>query len=653
MVNWQLINYIKSAEMQGYSSQQLYSYLVQQGYNANEVMEAINYANQPTSPQPQQTEKANKKPIIAIILIFILIIGSASFAFWFFTRPVCGNGEIEKGETPETCCLDAGCLGEQTCEDNICKEPLCEECQYIEAHVCKDYECCDDMSCSATQECKNHKCQDLKCGYCEYPSNHKCLKHECCEDTECNDNEFSTKDICSSNKCIHTTIHECINNDNYCPANCILNTDNDCEDNFYTYKSSNYGYSVRYPYDWNKEENLMLKAVIFKKSNLVNLNIIVQDLSLQPMSLDEFTSASLQQLQFITQNIVEQKKTTLSGSTAEQIIYTTESLTGTNKIMQKWTVIDNKAYILTFSSSIDQFDSNLATINQIIDSFSLIKKENIKPLEKPFLWKIKGQKDSYLYGTIHLTDERVLALPDFVVDAIKSSDTIYTEIILDQNAQLKAQEMSQLTNGQTLDKILPKTLYQRTDQYLKSKGLSITRLNNLKVWSLANTLTTLDSIFADQNKVALDVYISGIAADNRKEVGGLELITEQIEVFESLTTNEQITMLEDTLEYLEEYDKIGGNPSEELLDAYLKGDEELISYLIMESYDENDPISKKFIDLLFTQRNHKMTQSITEKIRENPNKSYFFTVGAGHYPGEDGILNLLREEGFTVERVTS
>jgi hypothetical protein len=112
-------------------------------------------------------------------------------------------------------------------------------------------------------------------------------------------------------------------------------------------------------------------------------------------------------------------------------------------------------------------------------------------------------------------------------------------------------------------------------------------------------------------------------------------------------------MFEDTLEYLEEYDKIGGNPSEELLDAYLKGDEELISYLIMESYDENDQTSKKFIDLLLTQRNYKMTQSITDKIKKNPDKKYFFTIGIGHFPGEKGIINLLRKEGFIVERVIS
>lgn len=46
-----------------------------------------------------------------------------------------------------------------------------------------------------------------------------------------------------------------------------------------------------------------------------------------------------------------------------------------------------------------------------------------------------------------------------------------------------------------------------------------------------------------------------------------------------------------------------------------------------------------------------MTQRISELITNNPDKQYFFTIGAGHFYGDDGLLSLLEEEGFTFTRV--
>jgi len=57
------------------------------------------------------------------------------------TKPICGNRIVEESETMQTCCEDTGCLGEQICTSNKCTEPKCGECQYLEAHICKDYYC--------------------------------------------------------------------------------------------------------------------------------------------------------------------------------------------------------------------------------------------------------------------------------------------------------------------------------------------------------------------------------------------------------------------------------------------------------------------------------------------------------------------------------
>jgi hypothetical protein len=88
MVNQQLINYIKTEEAQGYTPQQLRSYLIQQGYNTQDVDEALNYANvKNIYPQPQsnfkkapiQNSAAKERPV-AITVIAILYFISGGFS---------------------------------------------------------------------------------------------------------------------------------------------------------------------------------------------------------------------------------------------------------------------------------------------------------------------------------------------------------------------------------------------------------------------------------------------------------------------------------------------------------------------------------------------------------------------------------------------
>ncbi len=91
MVNEQLVDYIKNEKSQGYSSQQLYDYLIQQGYNPNDIKEAIDYVE-----KPQTSSSPNKKftfiGVSAIIFIVVVVV-----SFWFLTNPICNN-DLECGD---------------------------------------------------------------------------------------------------------------------------------------------------------------------------------------------------------------------------------------------------------------------------------------------------------------------------------------------------------------------------------------------------------------------------------------------------------------------------------------------------------------------------------------------------------------------------
>lgn len=211
--------------------------------------------------------KISKKAMLLVLISAVLVMFSACDK-----GPVCGNSVIEEGETSDTCCIDVGCVGEQTCVDNKCQEPVCGECQHIheETHICIDYDCCDNSECSDDEECVDHECKGIVCGYCKYVEGHECKKLVCCDDDECDDGDDETIDLCKfpatkSAECTHESVdeceedadcddgddstkdscsvgmpHECRNipitecegGDDFCPEDCNYRNDYDCEEEF-------------------------------------------------------------------------------------------------------------------------------------------------------------------------------------------------------------------------------------------------------------------------------------------------------------------------------------------------------------------------------------------------------------------------------------
>jgi hypothetical protein len=227
MVNPQLIEYVRTQISQGYNQNQLYQFLLLQGYPQNEVMDAINIATQeygdqsqvPQSQMPQTVQvKTNdqlmqaaglatntgiinenikednstenlsnpQKKLIILAGIAIIIIGIIIGAFFLFKDgSVCGNGIVEEGENPKNCCEDTGCKGEQTCEivpkGSYCKDPDCGYCSYMEEYICKKYECCENEMCSFDEICYANVCQKIECGECQNAIDHVCVDIESCD----------------------------------------------------------------------------------------------------------------------------------------------------------------------------------------------------------------------------------------------------------------------------------------------------------------------------------------------------------------------------------------------------------------------------------------------------------------------------------------
>ncbi|HME98495.1 MAG TPA: TraB/GumN family protein, partial [Terriglobia bacterium] len=85
----------------------------------------------------------------------------------------------------------------------------------------------------------------------------------------------------------------------------------------------------------------------------------------------------------------------------------------------------------------------------------------IRATEKPFLWRIEGPVPSYLYGTVHVPDARVLELPEVVRRALSAADVFNAEIPLDGATQLSMMSKIMLPPGQDLRSVVGEDVFAR------------------------------------------------------------------------------------------------------------------------------------------------------------------------------------------------
>ena len=122
----------------------------------------------------------------------------------------------------------------------------------------------------------------------------------------------------------------------------------------------------------------------------------------------------------------------------------------------------------------------------------------------------------------------------------------------------------------------------------------------------------------------------------------------QLSLFDKLGDGYQKRMVQAALEEAGN----GSETIEQMLEAYLLGDAEALATVMEKSQrKESKEFAEKFRELLIVARNKGMTKRILELLKEHPKRSHFFAVGAAHTFGEDGIVDLLREQGVKVEQL--
>jgi uncharacterized protein len=278
------------------------------------------------------------------------------------------------------------------------------------------------------------------------------------------------------------------------------------------------------------------------------------------------------------------------------------------------------------------------------------RKVQYKPLENSLLWEIKGKElatPSYVFGTIHLIPEADYFWSKPMENAFSKSQEVVFE--LDMNEMNDMSKMMALLphlfmkGDTTLSMLLVKSDYDKLAAKMQNMGLPLFLFERMKPFFLTVFLSEDLQPSGEKSMKSYELELTAKANAMRKTVSGLETVAFQASIFDRIPYKKQADMLADLLNNEGDSDMEAADMKTMI--AHYKNQE--IQRLGDAVMADNGEMMGMEEDLLFL-RNEKWIPLMEEKMKQ---KSVFFAVGAGHLPGERGVIHLLRKAGYKVKAV--
>ncbi len=260
-------------------------------------------------------------------------------------------------------------------------------------------------------------------------------------------------------------------------------------------------------------------------------------------------------------------------------------------------------------------------------------------------WALQGPSGStsYLLGTVHSEDPRVLEFTEPFLEKLGSCDRFAMEIVPDLAVMQALMGYMQLPEGETLLALAGPERFAALIEAFSPYGTSRDQLLRMKPWAATISL----SLPPPTTGIFLDFQLSLRAAGNGLPVLGLETLEEQLDFLDSMPDEQQLELLDQALA---DQDRVA-DLHEELVTAYLQGNLQQLAELSEAQMDGLSPETRRyFLHEGVDARNHRMMRAILPLLA---NGCTFIAVGALHLPGENGLLALARAEGFELQRLPS
>ena len=293
--------------------------------------------------------------------------------------------------------------------------------------------------------------------------------------------------------------------------------------------------------------------------------------------------------------------------------------------------------------------------------YKLLNKENESSTMTPLLYEVTKEGSNnkiYLFGSIHVGNSNEMIYPKYVMDAYNKSNYLACEfdLVAYKNNQQKLIEdaMNMLyQDGTTIKDHLNENTYNKLINFLKEKNAYINTYEQFKLYFFVSLISNLT---IQQNKMSeeagVDTHFLNLATEDKKTILEIESSDFQMNIFEEAPDELFDIMINDSIDNFD----ISYKSLQALFDAWKTGNTtDILKYgsddlKIKETYTkEQEKYINDFNKKLIDDRNDSMTRKAIEYF--NNNQDVFYMVGAFHMVGENGIVNQLQKQGFTIKKI--
>lgn len=270
------------------------------------------------------------------------------------------------------------------------------------------------------------------------------------------------------------------------------------------------------------------------------------------------------------------------------------------------------------------------------------------------LWRIEGEglEPSWLYGTMHVTDPRVLKMSDEALAGFNTAATVVLESaelgdLGKAQASLMADPgLTMLTDGSTLQTLLEADDLKRVEAALEERSIPMALVSRMKPWMVFSIIAAPNCELQrrGQGVPFLDKKLADEAIAGGKDLKGLETLAEQMSILTNLPIDLQIQLLADTAALGSTLDDMMTTMTDLYLAGQLNMIMPLIEYGTRQSVGDNGAYAQFEKNMVQT-RNRTMAERLQPLLKDG---NAFVAVGALHLPGEDGLVQLLRDAGYRV-----
>jgi len=261
-----------------------------------------------------------------------------------------------------------------------------------------------------------------------------------------------------------------------------------------------------------------------------------------------------------------------------------------------------------------------------------------QPADNSLFWSVlkDGRQAGYLLGTIHSEDPRVLDFSEGLLARLRSSQVFAMEMVPDAVTLERLGGYMKYPQGQSLEAVLGSERFQALESALSAYQVPVAFVQRMKPWAAMMTLSTPPS----DTGFFMDLSLSLRASGNGLEVVGLETLEEQLSFLENMPLPMQLELLDLAIAEADRVVEV----HDLMVAAYLQNDLSALQALSdaqLREVGENARVY--FVELGIDARNRRMADGLLKLLGRN---TVFAAVGALHLPGRQGLLEILRQNGY-------